>query len=257
MENTGKNIGDILGLAPYGESLKIVTKGGIEGISKFLDITCRPLLEEFGLWARDNFRVWRFKNLYNVLSKAKGKVTYQEGQIMMVNPQLGYAIAENASLVEDDVIQDMWAGLFAASISSDGKDDSNLIFINLLKQLTSVQAHILRYAFDNCRKVKYDNGLITGCKFSITLEEAYTLFQINDLDRLDRELDSLDSLGLINGGLSLEDKDLEVDLSLTSLGIYLISKCQGNSIIDYSNFITEQEYKAHPEYHAGGYLAIE
>lgn len=257
MEDTGKNIGDILGLAPYGESLKIVTKGGIEGISKFLDITCRPLLEELGLWARDNLRVWRFKNLYDVLSKAKEKVTYKDGQIVMVNPRLGYAIAENASLVEDDEIQNMWAGLFAASISSDGKDDSNLIFINLLKQLTSVQAHMLRYAFDNCRKVKYENGLITGCKFTITLEEAYVLFQINDLDRLDRELDSLNSLGLIDGGLSLEDKDLEVDLSLSSLGIYLISRCQGNSIVDYSMFITEQEYKAHPEYHSGGYLAIE
>lgn len=248
MEDTGKNIGDILGLASYGESLKIVTKGGVDGISKFLDITCRPLLEEFGLWARDHFRVWRFKNLYNVLSKAEGKVTYQEGQIMMVNPRLGYAIAENASLVEDDEIQDMWAGLFAASVSSDGKDDSNLIFINLLKQLTSVQAHMLRYAFDNCRKVIYDSGLVTGCNFSIPLEEAYTLFQINDLNRLDRELDSLRSLGLIDGGLDLDDKNLTVDLSLSSLGIHLISRCQGNLFIDHSNFITEQEYKKHPEY---------
>lgn len=248
MEDTGKNIGDILGLAPYGESLKIVTKGGVEGISKFLDITCRPLLEEFGLWARDHFRVWRFKNLYNVLSKAEGKVTYEEGQIMMVNPRLGYVIAENASLVEDDEIQEMWAGLFVSAITTDGKDDSNLLFANLLKQLTVIQARILNFAFENCLKVKSNNNLILGCKYCIEIDTLFEVCQISDLDRIDRELDSLRSLGLIHNGLSFDSTI--ADVTLKPLAIHLIARSKGiQSISSSLNFISEEEYKAHPEYH--------
>lgn len=248
MENTGKSTGDIFGLAPYGESLKIVTKGGVDEISKFLEITCRPLLEELGLWARDRFKIWRYKNLYNTLSKAEGKVDYQDGEIRMVSPRLAFTIAENASLEEEGDIQEMWAGLFVSAMSSDGKDDSNLIFTNLLKQLTAIQARMLKYAFDNSLKVLYDSGLITGCKFCITLDEAYTLFHVSDFNRIDRELDSLRSLGLIDGGLDMKDKSLTVNLTLTSLGIYLLARCLGDLSIGTSNFITEQEYRKHPEY---------
>lgn len=257
MENTGKSTGDIFGLAPYGESLKIVTKGGVDVISKFLEITCRPLLEELGLWARDRFKIWRYKNLYNTLSKAEGKVDYQDGEIRMVSPRLAFTIAENASLEEEGDIQEMWAGLFVSAMSSDGKDDSNLIFTNLLKQLTAIQARMLKYAFDNSLKVLYDSGLITGCKFCITLDEAYTLFHVYDLNKIDRYLDSLRSLGLIERGFCIGDESLTVDLTLTTLGIYLIDRCQGNSSIDTSLFISEQEYGEHPEYQTSSFLEID
>ena len=251
MENTSKNINDIFGLDSYGESLKSITESGIKGISKFLDITCRPALEELGLWAKDYVKIWRFKNLYNVLERARGKVAYQDGQIMMVNPRVGISVIDNASLAEEEEVQEMWAGLFASSISPDGKDDSNLLFVNLLKQLTSTQARILRYAFEHSKKVLYDSGLVIGCNFNITLNEAFDLFQIDDINRLDRELDSLRSLGLIQHGLNLnfDDEKPKVNLSLTSLGIYLVSKCQGESSLNTNGFLTEEEYKKSPEYH--------
>ncbi len=247
----------MLGLSSYGEAFKEVTHSSIEGVSKFLKVTCSPLLEELGMWAHDRIRIWRFINLCNVLEKAKGKVVYEEGEIKMVNPRIGLAIAENASLIEEAEIQEMWAGLFAASMSPDGKGDSNLSFVNILKQLTTLQVRILKYAYENTKKVIYDNGLVSGCKYCITLEEAYSLFQINDLNLLDRELDLLRYLGLIEEGINLGKKDVEINLSLTSLGIYFVSKCQGESYLDTSTYMTEREFYAHPEYQTSSFLALE
>ena len=233
-------IDDILGIRPCSDALKNVTDKGLQAFTFFLQKTCEPLIEEVGLMLRDRFRVWRFKNLYDVLSKAEGKVSYQNGEIVMVNPRVGYLIAENASIVEDDELQDMWAGLFASSASSDGKDDSNIIFINILRQITVFQANILKYAFDNSKKVRLDNGLIVGSELCRSIDDIYKLFHLYDLNKIDRELDSLRSLGLIINGICF--KDCMADLSLTSFGIHFVNKCQGCKIEDLQ-LISEQECK--------------
>lgn len=229
---------DILGIAPYGDVLKITTEGVIKLVSNFLNITCRPLLEELTLYVKDNIKIWRLKNLFNTISKAEGKIDYLNGEIVMVNPRIGYLIAENASIVEDDELQDMWAGLFASSASSDGKDDSNIVFINILKQLTMFQANVLKYTFNNSRKVRLNNGLIVGSELCKSINEVYDLFQTRDINKIDRELDSLRSLGLIINGICFDS--LIADLSLTSLGIHFVSKCMALDINALS-LITESE----------------
>lgn len=53
----------------------------------------------------------------------------------------------------------MWAGLFATSFSEDGKEDENLVYISILKQLTLVDAKLLKYACLNCKKHIFSNGI--------------------------------------------------------------------------------------------------
>lgn len=257
MTDIDKKVNDVLGLAPYAESVNTVTKGGVNMVGQFLSLTCKPLLEEVGLWARDRFRVWRYENLYNVLEKAAGKVDYMNNQVVLVNPRVAFNIAENASLVDDDEIQELWAGLFISSASSDGRDDSNIIFSNLLKQMTSLEARILQFAFDNCVKVKFDNGLIMGCRYTTNIDTIFDLCQISDLDRIDRELDALRSLGLILNGIPICNDDLEVDLTLTALAIHLVARCNGYSSVNSSlDFISEQDYMEHPEFHVPEFLQL-
>ncbi|WP_348723160.1 Abi-alpha family protein [Parabacteroides goldsteinii] len=247
LEKSSPLVGDLLGVAPYAKTVNMVAEASVDGIKDFLSLTCRPLLEELGLWGRDKVRIWRLKNLCSILQKAEGKIVIQDGEIMMANPRVGFGIAENASLVEDEELQNMWAGLFSSSITADGKDDSNLIFINLLKQLTVIQARILNYVFENCLKVKFENNLFLGCKYCTDLNTLFEICQISDLDRIDRELDALHSLGLLAHGLFVNSS--VVDLTLKSLAIHLIARCKGIQSVGSSlDFISQEEYETHPEY---------
>ena len=64
------------------------------------------------------------------------------------HPRILFKIIEEGSWSEDGVVQDMWAGLVQSSCSDSGDDDSNLIFINLLSNMTKLQAKILKPGVD-------------------------------------------------------------------------------------------------------------
>ena len=122
----------------------------------------------------------------------------------------------------------MWGGLLASSCSEDGKDESNLMFVNLLRQLTRSQARIVKYACERAQKtVSY--GLIWAPKDSLLLkrQELYDIAGVTDINQLDRELDHLRSLDLIAGGLSLSDSDV-ANISPRPLALHLYVRCQGS-----------------------------
>lgn len=99
----------------------------------------------------------------------------------------------------------MWAGLLAGSATSDGRDESNLMFTDLLSKLTSAQVKILNYACEKAEKFCSKSGLVAAEALSVPLEEITTIAGISELHRLDRELDHLRSLGLLTerGGIPM------------------------------------------------------
>jgi len=107
---------DPFGLKSAAELSKDATKFGLEAAKVFLNATCKPLLEEFGLGLRDKFTNWRLTNIINMLEKAQGKLCFNlETQTLKIDPRVAYQIVENVSTISDDSLQEMWAGLFAAS----------------------------------------------------------------------------------------------------------------------------------------------
>lgn len=111
----------------------------------------------------DKVRYWRLNNISKMLLKAKGKMEFVDGKLeLKANPKVAIAVMESSSYEEDDTIQDMWAGLFVSSCTEDGKDDSNMVFVDLLKSLNSIEARILQYACNNAPVKVYQNGLILG-----------------------------------------------------------------------------------------------
>lgn len=94
----------------------------------------------------------------------------------------------------------MEAGLLASSCTEDGKDEGNLIFMNMLSQLTSTQAIILDYSCVTAVKVVSEAGWIYSENLSKDVADMQKVSGIFDVQRLDRELDHLRSLNLIVGG---------------------------------------------------------
>ena len=72
---------------------------------------------------------------------------------LQAHPRMVMRVIEDGSWSDDATVQKMWAGLLASSCCPDGRDESNLMFINLLGQLTSSQVRILRFACETANKI--------------------------------------------------------------------------------------------------------
>lgn len=226
-------IQDVLGIKPYGEIGLKITEATIKGVSAFLEAVCKPGAEELGFLLRDQVRRWRLNNILRMLDKAKGKLGFDGLDLnLCANARVGLSIMEGSSEVDDDELQELWAGLFVSSCTPDGRDDSNMNFVDLLRRMSSVEARILDYACSNCKKVIYPNRLILADEFSISFEELSKITSTDDIYRLDSELDHMRSLELLmsgdtlvpGGGFQAGDEDLVANITPSSLGLSLFYK---------------------------------
>lgn len=219
---------DLLGIKPIGDAVNKTVEKSFEGIEGFLRSVCVPALDEVGLLLRDKVRNWRLNNILRILEKAKGKLHFENEEIrIQAHPRVALSIIENGSLSDSDEVQEMWAGLFASSCTKTGQEDENLIFIDLLKQLTVAEAKILKYSCESARKILFANGLIACDNLALECKALIKISGINEVHRLDRELDHLRSLELISGGFSAEDERLVANISPTALALNLYVKSQG------------------------------
>jgi hypothetical protein len=220
---------DIFGIKPIGDAANKIVGATLEAASAFLSRICLPAAEEFGLLLRDRVHHWRTRNLVAVLQKAEKKLTASHAsKELHANPRILSRTLEEASWIDDESVQEMWSGLLASSCTPDGKDESNLFFISLLSQLTSSEVKILKLACENTTKFKNSVGLVGANDYSLTLDELKSLTGISDIQRLDRELDHMRSLGLLaefTAGFRFEST--VADLTPSSLALHLYIRSQG------------------------------
>ena len=153
MTDEDKSI-DLLGVKPIARSVEKVTEGAVDGASAFLSRICLPAAEEFGILLRDKVSNWRAKNAIKIIEKSQLLLNEKLSKVVLqAHPRIIYGALESGSWAEDDYMQNLWAGLLASSCTEDGKDESNLIFINILAQLTSGQVALVKYACDHATKI--------------------------------------------------------------------------------------------------------
>lgn len=243
---------DILGIKPIGEMGLEVTKASIKGISTFLDAVFKPGLQELGFLLRDEVRCWRLNNILKVLEKAKGKLDF-DGQEMNLtaNARVGLSIMEESSVVDDEELQDLWAGLFASSCTSDGRDDSNMNFVDLLRRMSTVEARILEYACKNGKKYLYPNKLIIAEDLKIPFDKLVEIAGSSDIYRLDSELDHMRSIELlphgnlfeVGGGFAIDDDHLVARITPTSLALNLYFRTHSTGIPPIEFWRDQLEYR--------------
>ena len=225
---------DLIGIKGLSDSVRIATKGVLDGAAAFLSRVCLPAAEEFGLALRDRVSAWRAKNLARMLSAANQlDLANNPGSTDQLSPRLAALGMEEASWTDNDEIQAMWSGLLASSISPGGQSDENLVFMNILRQLSSLQVRVLRFAVENAAKFASPQGLPFPKDLPVSLAELPELFGTQDLQRLDREFDHLRELGLIGFGLSgggISPEGSYVDLTPTPLAMHLYVRAQGSRL---------------------------
>ncbi len=142
-------------------------------------------------------------NRDKLLNKAASKVD-DPNDGASPNLRVARDIIWNGTVTDDEVCAEYFGGLLAASRSSDGKDDSALIYVDCIKALSSKQLHLhfIIYNSLQCLLLKAGKNLNPGMQdeFSLTevwfstmeLEKHLGLSPLIDLNILHRQ-------GLVNG----------------------------------------------------------
>jgi hypothetical protein len=223
---------DILGLKGFGDSMRIATQGVVDGAGAFLGRVCLPAAEELGLALRDRVSSWRAKNACQILSTANDLYTAIGMPPGAVNPRLIHQAIDQGSWIDDEVIQGMWAGLLCSAVTQDSSDE-NLLFVNLLAQLSGLQVRILLESVTSSQKYKIKHDLVGVQRLTLTIDQIQEVAGSQDIQRIDRELDHLREIGLIgipgswNTGGGIDAASLVVDITPTPLAIHLYVRAQG------------------------------
>ncbi len=218
---------DVLGMKPVADAFSHISKATVDGASAFLGRICLPAAEEFGLLLQDKVRAWRAANAVRVVAAAKTRSEqYLLNQESHAHPRLVAAVLEHGPWSDDGMLQELWGGLLASSCSEDGRDDSNLIFVNLLSQLTGLEVRVLTYGCQKCEKMVTPSGLIMSVQgLYVDIPTLKSLAGTEDLHRIDRELDHLRGLELIHVGIDPHTSTVDITPSALALNLYV--RCQG------------------------------
>lgn len=236
------------------EITKELIKAGIDVGKSFVEAVFLPPAKELGKLLSDQVSYFRLVNKLKMLQKVQ--VLLQNNPDLgklIIDPRVALQILDNVSEVSNDTLQNMWAGLFAASCG-DYQEDENIFFIALLKSLTSSQVKLLSYLCEHSKKTclvnnldkAEDDGVVYAEPVAINYQTLCSIMETDSRLKLDTELDALQNAGLITPArLARQDIPLstavksqtEIRPTLKTLRLYV--KCQGSSLTPFHYFIND------------------
>ncbi|MFY0598523.1 MAG: DUF4393 domain-containing protein [Cyclobacteriaceae bacterium] len=168
---------------------------GLEVARGFLRTLIKPSIEELGLLISDQVKYIRFKNQVKILLKAKKVVEKRQLTVKSIPVKILVPLLENASLEENEALQEKWSFMLANMVDSRLNFQNN-IFPHILSQLSSQEFEELQELStkEKNRKAslkKYTKEDSSGRKtlgqataekltFTLNLEE----FEIENIQRL-------------------------------------------------------------------------
>jgi hypothetical protein len=215
-------------------TMDATTTAAITAGIAYIGKICNPAADELSLLLKDQVSGWRANNAIKIANKAQLLLEKQVGNLVVsAHPRIIYSTIEHGSWTEDDLMQNFWAGLLASSCTPDGKDESNLIFINILSKITTSQAKLIEYICTTITPYKLPGGWIGASTLNLECDELQKITGINDVHQLDIELDHLRSLDLIQGGFNPHSTYADITPNALCLQLYVRSQGYVGSPIDY------------------------
>lgn len=98
---------------------------------------------------QDDAKFKRWKNAQNLLVKARRITEGMDEQLQEPPLKLSMPLLENASLEDDDELQEKWANLLANTLTQ--KKDIRPAYIEILKELSSIEVKILDKIYDDAK----------------------------------------------------------------------------------------------------------
>lgn len=119
---------------------------GIDLAKEFLEKLILPPIEETGLLMKEKVTYWRFQNQVKMINKAREYCLKNNIQTKSISLKLLCPLIENASLEDDEFLQDKWAILLSNLVDSE-QNIENHVFPFLLGQISKSEFIILEKCF--------------------------------------------------------------------------------------------------------------
>lgn len=202
---------------------KPVVETGCKLIENLLGEPCKVA----GAMLADQVYLWQWTNRIKIAHRAK-ELLDQNKVAEKVLP-LGFLIPllDKIGYVFQSELQEMWAGLIASSCSNDETDETNLIFLNLLSQLSSSQAKIISLPFIEGKYSPYQHDDMEYTTIDKERSELIKYAGLSNWGILRRELDHLDSLGLVGYSIRSNQQVSCVELRYEEAALRLYMRCEG------------------------------
>lgn len=203
----------------------------IAGALAFLCRLCPTAEEELRRLMREGLSNYRVASAIEIALRAERLLAFGPNADKLRAPSnLAVRILEDGSWADAESTQQLWAGLLATSCTPSGRDDSNLVFISLLSQLTSPHVRILTAACTKASKFMSSMERLSSRPIVLSAPEMMQITGTRDLIRIHRDLEYLVDLGLLTTSVkSASFSPLEgTELTPTSLGLQLFARCHGH-----------------------------
>ncbi len=164
---------------------------GLDLAKNFLERVTGPAIDEVGLLLADNVRIWRWKNQIKILGSAERYAEKHNISLKKIPIKLLVPLLENASLEENENLQEKWRNLLINYVDST-KSFSSSVYPYLLSQLSSNEVALLwKLSTSLVNLNRADSKIPDGTDFS------HQEFYISDIKIKKDEISNLQRLGLI------------------------------------------------------------
>ena len=139
----------------------------------------------------------KLANAVSIALKAESLLAFElVKDRLRADPDLVVRILEDGSSTDEDWLKNFWAGLLATSCTAEEDDESSLVFVELLSQLTTFPVRILTVVCTRATKVLAESGAISAKPLACKIEELM-LKTGSRGPQLERDLECLSEFGLI------------------------------------------------------------
>lgn len=196
----------------------------------FLGRICSEGAEEIGEWVRTRASSHKVLNAVSIALKAENLLGQGLANAQArVNPEVAVRILEVGSGTDEEWLHGFWAGMLITAISPDGRDMTNLDFVELLSQLTSIPIRIFTVVCTRAPKVISESGVVVAKPLACKMEELIATVGSRG-NQIERDLDALIGFQLIErkaASASALSRSNEAYITPTSLGLQLFALCNG------------------------------
>jgi PilZ domain len=155
-------------------------------------------------------------------------------------------ILEDGSWAETDWIQHYWAGLLATSCAGDESLERDLRFVSLLSQITTIQARIFAGSCSHATKSVDQDGRVFARSLTCSSEELVQIAETHDRVHIERDIQHLVGLGLIERSAKWKFFSLldQAVITPTEMAFELYARCHGHRQAQEAFYATRSEPSA-------------
>ena len=213
------------------EPAEIVHEFRVARALAFLLQICPSASQELKLLFREGLSNLRIRHSIEIALKTEETLASDPTfPRMRASKYIVMKVAENGSWSESGLTRQFWAGLLALSCRTRKKDESLIVYLDILSQLATMQSLIFAAACTRAEKYISDTGQIAARPLICTADQTMKIAEAHDWLRIDRNLAQLCDLGLLEErARSKYFTHMDnAKITPTTLGLEMYARCQGH-----------------------------